>query len=806
MTWLQVVQRNEGWRFDLRSAIIGALLAWIIAVLLYHQRDRVKRALLRLWAPIKAWRERVKATQEEKYLHVLRQRLRQLLLYHPADPDLVFCPPTFRAPAPLPASAAEAAEWTRTITVAYHHLFNGHSKLILIGQQGSGRTMSQVMYGFADGDGEQRGQPFPRLPIWIDLALLPQLKREEKTSGIEGLTALAGLFMPEVLPKWLQQHIRRDHVIFLLDNWDRLTADERIEIAQWIAEVDQIGPDVFWTVAASAEGTGPLVEAGFVPVEILSPTNNAVLERVHLGWQTLFEKEPSATDDICRAKLEEALHAGAPLWELHLRTILYFETGDLPDRPIDVMDRLLNVHLSTVDLGRGYDAVVVQAREIAGRVLAAAAAQMKRDCRPLSLADLKELIEAQLLPVEGRSRRLEAAVQRLVSGAGLLRQHAKRWHVVHEVWGDFLAARHLATLENGMDEVRAHLNDPTWTLLSEFYAGLCDVSELVDNLVREAQFYGNLQALLRATRWVTVSGSPQPWHKTVIKALAKTLLENSLSQDVRLSLAAALSRIAGPQSSAFFLRLLKHPSPAVRHVALRGIAWCGDPEKVIGVLTAALLEPDQRINHSAVAALRDLGTPAAISTLVEAMPRVDERLMPIIAEALASVGPSGWEALREACDHPDLLVRRAAAYGLGQLDEEWAREQLIEMAREDPEWLVRSAADAGLQAQEERVGTPPIVSPPPEVDKMDWLIAWAARQGQGVGVGEAALKTLLQALSEGNPDAKVMAALTLAQIGRESHLSALESLMQTADPLVQEAATTAVQQIRRRYQFPTTGV
>jgi len=31
------------------------------------------------------------------------------------------------------------------------------------------------------------------------------------------------------------------------------------------------------------------------------------------------------------------------------------------------------------------------------------------------------------------------------------------------------------------------------------------------------------------------------------------------------------------------------------------------------------------------------------------------------------------------------------------------------MAREDPEWLVRSAADAGLQAQEERVGTPSIV-------------------------------------------------------------------------------------------------
>jgi len=73
---------------------------------------------------------------------------------------------------------AEAAEWTRTITVAYHHLFNGHGKLVLIGQQGSGRTMSQVMYGFVDGDGEEGAQPFPRLPIWIDLALLPQLTQK----------------------------------------------------------------------------------------------------------------------------------------------------------------------------------------------------------------------------------------------------------------------------------------------------------------------------------------------------------------------------------------------------------------------------------------------------------------------------------------------------------------------------------------------------------------------------------------------------------------------------------------------------
>lgn len=803
MAWLQVVQLNDDWHFDFRSAVIGALLAWIIAVFLYRQREQVKQVLLRLWAPVSAWRQRVRASQEEKYLRVLREHLRRLLLYEPSNPDLIFCSPSFQAPAPLPASAAEATAWSRTITVTYPHLFSGHGKLILTGDQGSGRTMAQTMCCFRDPSTSHEAQTLTRLPIWIDLALLSQLDRHAEISAIEGLTVLAGLFMPEVLPKWLQQHIRHDPVVILLDNWDHLNAEERACVARWIAEVDQLGANVFWVVAASAEGIGPLVETGFVPIKILPPSDKGVVEQLHVGWRTLLGKDPDIADDIYSTRMKDVLHAGAPLWELQLRTILYLKTGELPNRPTDVMERLLEVHLSSVELGRGYDAVAVQAREIAGRVLAAAAATLKQEHRPLSAADLRGLVEAQLPPAEERPRRLEAAVQRLVSGSGLLRQRGKRWYIIHEVWGDFFAARHLATVGDGMDKVQAHLNDPTWTLLSEFYAGLCDVTVLAETLVRDAQVYGNLQPLLRAARWVRVSAPSQPWHKAVIKALAKTLLNDSLNIDTRLSLARALSRAAGSQASSFFLRLLKHPSSEVRQAALRGIAWCGDPEKVVGILAAALQEPDQRLSSSAVAALRDLGTTAAISILTEAMSRVDERLMPPIAEALASMGPDGWQALQEACDHPDLLVRRAAAYGLGQLDEDWARERLIKMAREDPEWLVRSAADTGLQTQEDRIGRPLVVPPPPEVDKMDWLIAWAARQGQGLGVGEAAMETLLQALKEGNPDAKVMSALTLAQIGRESHLSMLEPLMQASDPLVREAATAAVQQIRERYQFPT---
>jgi HEAT repeat protein len=220
---------------------------------------------------------------------------------------------------------------------------------------------------------------------------------------------------------------------------------------------------------------------------------------------------------------------------------------------------------------------------------------------------------------------------------------------------------------------------------------------------------------------------------------------------------------------------------------------------------AALQDSDPQIQESAVRALADLGTPDAIAFLSDNLPQVNEMLMLVIAETLAGL-PEGWLALEEHALHSDLMVRRAAAFGLGQINEAWAEERLLEIAREDLEWLVRSAAETSIQAREEQAEHETQVSPPPEVDQMDWLIAWAARQGQGLGVGQAAVETLLQAARQGNVDARILSALTLAHIGRKSDLLAVEALVRDLNPAVQEAAVWAAEQINRRYRFdqPTT--
>jgi HEAT repeat protein len=222
----------------------------------------------------------------------------------------------------------------------------------------------------------------------------------------------------------------------------------------------------------------------------------------------------------------------------------------------------------------------------------------------------------------------------------------------------------------------------------------------------------------------------------------------------------------------------------------------------LALLIAALQDERTalRVRESAARALLELGSDEAVAALAGALTQVDQALMFVIAEALAAA-PQGGEALEEATRHPDLFVRRAAAYGLGRISADWAREKLLEMAREDQEWMVRSAAEVALQAQDESEQENLTVTAPPQPDRLDWLISWAARQGEGLGVGEVAMVMLQRAAREGNADAKVLSALTLAQIGRESEAAVLEPLMGSADPLVAQTAAWAVHQIRRRHRF-----
>jgi HEAT repeat protein len=794
-----LLQRQQDWAFDFRSALIGALLAWILIGFLYSQRRAIQHAIQSLWEPFVAWRRRVQASQEEKYVRALKIRLREHLLYKPHSPETLLREPAFLAPAPLPASIGEAAQSPRVITVPYTGLLKGHRKMIITGTPGSGRTATLILSAWRASEPQagDDGTNAERLPFWLDLTQLAKLSETERLSFGERIASMAASSVPGAAPNWILQQLRKGRCLVLVDNWELLTPEDRIILAHWIAEADAQFQDAFWLIASGSEGYGALVENGFVAVQLLPPTTEVDIPDLFAHWALSLGKAGEPPSDDAVAMLTRAAAAQGPLWELHLRAILYLRTQELPERPAEVLGRILETNLEAVELGKGQEAIVQLARDLALRAIVSIAAAHRLEGQAMTGQQVRELIENLLPAKEERPHRLDSAVRRLVETSQVLVEEGRHWVPVHALWGDYLTALHLALDEDGEEMIHSHVDDALWFVLSEFYAGLADVERTVTTIIRNAEIYDDSDALLRAARWGVIADPDQPWRQALSRSLAQTFMKEDLDDETRLRMAQALILVAGEGARAFFMRMLRHTSLDLRKAALRGLGWAG-ASRDMSILATALRESQDGLGESAVLALRDTHTAGATAYLAESLPGATDSLMLLIAEALAA-SRDGWEALEEATRHPDLMVRRAAAHGLGHIAEEWAREQLLEIAREDSEWLVRSAADSALQMKEERTQRQARIPAPPDVDQMDWLIAWAARQGLGLGVGDAALEMLGRAAQEGNVDAKILSALTMAQVGREPDLRILEPLLGEPDPGVQQAAEWAIRRIRKRY-------
>ncbi len=799
MLLAELFRQPANWKFDLRSALIGAVVALLLAGLIYRQREQIKQFAIRLWTPLVNLRNRMRASQEEHYIVALQEALKELLLFTPADPTLIFQPPTFKTLPPLPTleDLQNNILFPEPLNIQFAHLADGYPRLVISGPQASGRTMALTMMVWQTARRAERRRPYERFPLWIDLAYWKSLAQTKTPSPVERLAQLAGLFMPEVLPKWLLTHLRNEPALILVDNWDVLPPAERYVVAQWMVETAQNLRDSCWLVAAGETGYGVLVENGFVPLEIVPPGGEKALMALYEGWARLLKKEQSPPAEDMLPTLSWAAAAGASPLELTMRIIVYLQTQQLPLRPIDVVDRLLDSAIPIPNLGEGQAELVEQARAITLEVLSRLAKRHRLEGRACSQQEVYDLIASLLPSGDAAFQKLESAIRRMLFDTHLLRQERKLWIPAHYIWDDFLTAWALEEDPVGPDMIKAHLNDPTWMLLIEFYAGLGDVSPLTKILFNEVTTYGNIESLYRLARWSSVAPDNIPWRKSLLKLLAQAFIDPDIDKPTRLRMGHAMAICAGEGARPFFIQMLRQPKVDIRCAALRGLGWSGSPQEM-PLLERALRDANLEIRQSAVEALADFNTPAAARLLQTTMYEADELLLPSIAEALAKT-TEGPQILKEAAKDESPMIRRTAAQGLSQLDQPWAGEILLTMVREDKEWIVRSAAELGLNAIKERTEGKIVAPAPLQVDRMEWLIVWAASQGTGVGVGQAAMHMLERAVKEADSANKILAALTLAHVGRESHLTLLEPLLEDQNVAVTQAAGYAIQRIQQRY-------
>jgi HEAT repeat protein len=284
-----------------------------------------------------------------------------------------------------------------------------------------------------------------------------------------------------------------------------------------------------------------------------------------------------------------------------------------------------------------------------------------------------------------------------------------QYRFAHPLWQAMLTAEALAS---SPDVLVAHLDAPSWLPVADFYAEIGGMEPVLRAwLSRPDDLW---QTRLRtAARWAALAPREAQWRNGVMALLGRSLLAPNLSDESRHRLAEALIWTSDPGVPLFLRHALRNPNPAVRAIAARMMAFLREGADLSG-LAKALEDPEETVRIAAVHALGEIGVPAAMEWLIHVLESGDETLQVEAARALARQGEEGYKVLREALQHDDFMVRRAAAYGLGEIEALWARELLEKTAREDPQWIVRSAAGTALSEREQKAKpTRPLHRPSP---------------------------------------------------------------------------------------------
>ncbi len=813
-----------GWQFDVYSALLGAGFTLFLIGLGYLLREpflrgwqEVRQATLRAFGQMTAgWeaRYRERVIRWAQSAHVLADM-------GPLEQYVV----PMRLIPPLPLPDPEREGFPALPPLSPMDALQGHPRLLVAGGPASGRTTLLAYLALTHARAEGL-----RIPLYLYLPALDWTPPEGKKALppiqrlIRGALQAVGAPAPAAAP--LQQALQAGGALILADGWDELDPAAQERATSWLAELADALPGNIWVVAVGAQRYAPLTNARFVPLHIHPWDRSEVrdfLTRFPTPENFPLER---ATEDLIRV-----LKRTDSLLDVALCARWLLENGAIPPKRLD----LFRQHLEKWAKGLPNFPELEQAGPVVPQdILRSLARKLYEEGRFIcSRQEVEEFIRQQLLPLaqaaappEGESaseieptpladepspeeappprppaprpKRVQAALTSflkafLAPGGPLAACASDRYRFAHPLWQAMLTAEALAS---SPDVLVAHLDDPSWLPVADFYAEIGGMEPLLRAwLSRPDDLW---QTRLRtAARWAALASPEAPWRNGVMALLGRSLLAPGLSESSRQSLMEALVWTGDPGVPLFLRHALRNPNPTVRAVAARIMAVLREEADLSG-LAKAVEDPDPAVRVAAVHALGETGVPAAVEWLIHILTSGDEMLQAEAARALACQGEGGYRVLREALNDEDFMVRRAAAYGLGEIDAIWARELLEKTAREDPQWIVRSAAASVLSEREQKEKpTPP--PPPPVPWDMGWLIAWAAEQGEGVGIGDAVFGPLLRALAEGPAPIRRAAAQTLGWVGRPEHVDPLRRALNDPKSDVARAALRTLEELSARY-------
>lgn len=653
------------------------------------------------------------------------------------------------------------------------------------------------------------------MPVYVHLANI-QLRTGEYGEQIDPAEPLVRAVQSQVgpvtaksIPRNLYKRLANGQTLLLVDGYDDLPESERPEKLAWIRALITEYDGNFVIVTGPAQGYGALTQIGLTPI-FIRPWNDDSQRRVVQRWTEAWPRVGSKK------------RRAAPPPDASLRERAH--TNNRALSPTDLTLKIWSTYANDAEAAgaegwlRAFVARHLPEDQSIGIILPqlaqAAAAQL--DHGFITLARLEALARGELTvsdedlldtlledepakPATKSGRKSkeeiekEKKIQEEASAQGKLLSMLRSSGLIINYRGDRYLFRHpfiaayLASLtlrDASPETLSAKAAKPAWSQAIA-YASLHTSIEPAVRARLNAQADVLHNHVLEVSRWLSYAGSNAPWGGPLLKQLGNLLIAPNQYPLIRERAAAALIGTRDKNTIFVFRQAARNANADVRRLACLGMGAIGDPEAIkdlIPLLTDKIVD----VQLSAAMALGAIGTDAALEEMVLALTEGSEQVRQAIAESLAAIPDEGHPVLYDAITHEEMMVRRAAAFGLRRVRTSWAVSALYRRFLEDDQWYVRSAAQQAFQDIQDDENKGPQSYPP--VDSISWLVNWAAARGEGVPTGEAAIHILMKALQEGEPELRALAARALGQLGEISSAKSLYAALRDRQEEVRTAA------------------